>query len=350
MKRKSFVLCLLASGCLLFSLTGCNGLSKGAATGPSPKISFEKLKYNLGEVGVNSKRTDYIKFTNTGDAELKIVHVEGCCGVQVTVDKMEFAPGESGTLKMAWKGKPAPAVTSWRVVVHSNDKTNPEATLFMEATTVRRVVVEPGRLKLFLEEENAACPKVTIRSLDDKPFAITGLKSTADCITADFDPNAEATQFVLQPKVNMEKIRDNLQGRLTFELTHPEGSEATVLFDVLPRYTINPQMLVVLRAVPGTPMVRKIKIINNYDKEALQVESVASKGETMAVKMVGQKKTPDGCELELEITPAATGDEDKLVHTETFVLTLKSGEKLSIVCNAYYTTARAIPKRPSGAS
>jgi hypothetical protein len=343
MKRKSFVLRLLASGCLLFVLTGCNGQGKDVATGPSPKMSFEKLTYDLGEVGINTKRTDTVKFTNTGQAELKLVHVQGCCGVRVASDKTEYAPGEVGTLKVEWTAKPTPGEMMWRVIVYSNDRENREVTLLMKATLVRKIAVQPERLRLFLNEKNGGCPDIKLRSLDGRAFAITGLKSTSDCITAEYDPNVEAKQFVLHPKVDEEKMRNNLQGRLTFELTHPEGRIVTMLFDVLPKYTINPQMLIVLRAVPGTPTVRKIKVMNNYDKEAPQVTSVAPKGGTMAVKMLGQRQISKGCEVELEITPAAAAGDDKTVHTETFVLTLKNGEELSIVCSAYYVTARPEP-------
>jgi hypothetical protein len=347
MKRKPVVLSLLAAGCLSILLAGCeSGLG---SKGPSPKITFEKDAYDLGEVGVNTKRTDQVTFTNTGEALLKITNVEGCCGVNVELDKTEFAPGETGILKMGWTAMPKPTTMVWRLVVHSNDRANPEVTLTMEATLVQRIAWEPKRLKLFLNEDNAGCPRLTIRSLDNRPFSINGLKSTADCITADYDPSKVATEFVLDPEVAVEKLQQNLQGYLSLDLSHPEGREIAILFDVLPKYTIDPKLLAIFRAEPGKPMTRKIKVMSHYGQVPV-VESVTSKSDTFAVKMLGQEAIPNGYELEVEITPMAPAVEGKIIYTGTLCLNLKGGEELSITCNAYYASGKARAEVQSGAT
>lgn len=347
MKRKPVVLSLLAAGCLSIVLAGCeSGLG---SKGPSPRITFEKNAYDFGEVGINTKRTDQIPFTNTGEALLKISDVEGCCGVNVTLDKTEFAPGETGLLKMDWTAKPKPTTMMWRLVVHSNDRANPEVTLMMKATLVQRITWEPKRLKLFLNEDNAGCPKLTIRSLDHRAFSINGLKSTADCITADYDPSTEATEFVLEPEVAVEKLQQNLQGSLSLDLSHPEGREIIILFDVLPKYTIDPKLLVMFRAQPGKPMVKKIKVMSHYG-QIPDVESMTSKSDTFAVKVLRQQVIPNGHELEVEITPLAPVVEGKTIYTGTLCLNLKGGEELSITCNAYYATSRPKTELKSEAS
>lgn len=345
MKRKSVALPLFAAGCLLFLQAGCGEregrLTTGSeAKGRSPTITFEKDAYDFGEVGVNTKRTDEIPFRNTGEALLKIRKVEGCCGVEVKPDKTEFAPGEAGVLTMTWTAKSYPSRMMWRLVVFSNDRAKPEFILPMSAELVQRIAWEPPRIKLFLNEENAGCPKLTVRSLDKRPFSIQGVKSTGECISADYDSSMEATEFVIEPKVDMEKLRENLQGRLTLDLSHPEGREVMILFDVVAKYIINPQLLIIFGAQPGKPTVRKIKILSNYG-EAVEVESVSSKGQTLAVKMLGQKAIANSDEVELEITPTAPAVEGKTIYTDTFSLNLKGGEELSITCNAYYETGRS---------
>lgn len=343
MKRKSVVLGLLAAGCLLLQQMGCGERGKvttgSADKGPSPKITFEKDAYDFGEVGVHTTRTDEIKFANEGEVPLKITDIETCCGVNVKLDKTEFAPGEAGMMKMEWTAKSQPTTMMWRITVHSNDRANPKVDLTMKATLVNRIAWEPKRLRLFLNEENAGCPKLTIRSLDHRPFSITGLKSTADCITAEFDPSMEATELVLEPKVDMEKIQENLQGTLSLDLSHPEGREAAILFDVLPKYTVTPPLLIIFGAEQGKPAVKKIKVLCNYGK-APEVDSVSSKSDTLDVKMLGQKEIPNGYELEVEVTPTAPAVEGKTIYTGTFSLNLKGGEELSVTCNAYYSKRR----------
>lgn len=357
MKRKYVVSGLLIVCCLLSMQSGCvDGNGKPPApgakpTGPLPRITFEKLAFDFGEAGVNTTRTNEVTFQNTGEALLKIENIQGCCGVNVKVNKLEFEPGETGKLEVEWTAKSDPTIMFWRIVVHSNDWENPAVTLNMQATLVRRIAWEPERLKLCLNEDNSGCPNVTIRSLDDQPFSITGLKSTGDSITADFDPSIEAKEFVLEPKVDPEKIQQNLQGSINLELNHPEGREVSILFDVMSKYTLTPQLLIVYAAEPGKPITRKIKLLNNFG-EAPEVESVTSTGETIAVKMLGQKKIPDknGYEIELEVTPTAPAVKGKTIYTDTFSLNLKGGEELSITCNAYYTAVSTKTKKQSEAT
>ncbi len=300
----------------------------------SPKIKFEKELLDFGEVGPNTKKTGEIKFSNVGDAPLKILKVPSCCGVHATLDKMEYAPGESGAIKVEWTSGMRPSVFTRTMVVHSNDKTNPAVTLTVRAEIVQRVVCTPERLKLVFDEKNSGCPEITIHSLNNEPFSIVGFQSTADCITADFDPSVEATKFVLQPKVNAEKLQKNLKGRINITLTHPEGNTLTILFDVLPRYTLSPPLIIVFNAEPQTPTEKKISVLNNYGQD-FEIESVSSKDGTIGVKVLDKTKITKGYQLDLEITPPAAGDGIKF--SDRFTISLKDGQTLSIPCNGYFT-------------
>jgi hypothetical protein len=121
-----------------------------------------------------------------------------------------------------------------KLVMHSNDPNTPAINLTIKAKVVLQIDWEPKRLKLFLDEENAGSSNITISSIDKRPFSITGFKSTADCITADYDPTVEATEFVLETKVDTEKLQKNLKGRINISLNHPMGNAAVILYSVLP--------------------------------------------------------------------------------------------------------------------
>jgi len=362
MERKSFVLISLIVSCALLVQFGCQQQAKEPTTAPvestetqqeikvlpepdkpSPEITFEKLDCNFGEIGPNTDNSGEFKFTNTGDALLEITKVGKCCGVVATLDKMEYAPGESGVLKVNWKSGSQPIVFRRKLTVYSNDVKNPELILSIEATTVLKVSWEPKRLRLFHDEENAGCQKIIVSSTDNQPFSITGFTSTSDCITADFDPSVEATKFVLEPKVDTEKLQKNLKGRININLTHPQGNTASILFDVLPKYTVNPPLLLVFNAEPGVPIVRKISVLNNYGKD-FEIESVSSKDNIVAVKVLEQNKIRNGSQLSLEITPLA--DEQKLRFTDVFTLNIKGGEILTITCNGYYSKKNPKPQTP----
>lgn len=364
MTRKCLVFILIIGGCSLLLPIGCHQQTPSAketlispranlippkeplenvevapeSGEPSPKITFQKAILDFGEVGPNTKKTGEIKFTNAGDAPLKITKVPGCCGVHTHLDKMEYAPGESGTIKVEWTSGTRPSVFTRPMVVHSNDKENPAVTLTVRAKIVQRIVCEPERLKLVFDEDNAGCPDITIRSLNDEPFSIVGFKSTANCITADFDPSVEATKFVLHPKVNPEKLQKNLKGRVNIDLTHPESNTASILFDVMPRYKISPPLIIVFNAEPEIPTVKQISVLNNYQQD-FDIESVSSKESTIGVKVLEKKKITKGYQLDLEITPPAAADGIKF--SDKFEINLENGETLSITCNGYFTKRKS---------
>jgi hypothetical protein len=324
-------------GLVLFLQIGCQEQAK-ISQEAQPEIKFESLVYDFGEVGPSAKHEGEFKFTNLGQGLLKITKVGKCCGVVTRLDKMEYAPGESGVLKVEWNSGPLESTTKRQLVVHSNDETNPQTTLTIKAKTVLKVAWEPKRLKLFLDEDNAGCPKITINSVDNRPFSITGFRSTADCITADYDPTEEATEFVLEPKVDTEKLQKSQRGRINISLNHPQGKAATILFSVLPKYTVNPPLIIIFNAEPEKPIVRTISVLNNYHKD-FEIESLTSENNLIAMKIQEQKKISNGYQLEVEITPPAAGGKTRF--SDLFSLNIKDGEKLPIRCNGYYTKRKA---------
>lgn len=341
MKRKAYAYICLAGGIALLLLTGCQeeatvgGVQAASDPDkPSPTISFEKTKHDFGDVPPNQLNTGRIKFTNTGEGVLKITKIDQCCSVvaKLDKDKSKYAPGESGAVVAEWKSGPGPKVFGRQLVVHTNDRANPVVKLELRANIVPQIVWEPERLRLLFDEENAGCPQLTIRCLDDRPFSITEFKSTGDCITADFDPSAKATEFVLEPKVNAEKLHKNLQGQISVGITHPTGNVAVVLFDVVPEYTVRPQSVVLYNPEPGKPIVKKIDVLNNYGKD-FEIDSISSKGDIVAVKILEQKKLPDGYQLNLELT--VPGDEIPTRFTDEFSISLKGGKKFAIGCRGW---------------
>jgi hypothetical protein len=321
-KRAGRIICVIC--CLvLFLQIGC-----------APEIKFEKMIYDFGEVGPGTKQTGQFKFTNVGKSLLEITKVGQCCGVVAKLDKMEYKPGESGALKVEWNSGPRESTMERKLEVHSNDPNAPTTNLTIKAKVVLQVAWEPKRLKLFLDEENAGCSNITISSIDNQPFSITGFKSIGDCITADYDPSVKATKYVFEPKVDIEKLQKNLKGSINISLDHPKGNAAIILFSVLPKYTINPPLLIIFNAEPNKPIVRKISVLNNYGKD-FEIESVSSKNDIVAMKLLEQKKLRNGYQLDVEITPPAA--EGKPRFTDEFSLNIKGGESLSIRCNGYYS-------------
>lgn len=351
MERKNLVLVLFVS-CGLFLQTGCQERTKEAvitqkkteaaaeSDKTSPKITFENDVFDFGEVGPNKKNTGKIKFTNTGDALLRITKVARCCGVVTKIGKMEYEPGESGELEIAWNSGSQPSTFRRKLVIHSNDPKTPQTTINIQAKIVLQVDWKPKNLRLFLDEENAGCPKITIYSVDKQPFSIQQFKSTADCITADYDSSVKATKFILEPKVNIDAMPKNFKGRININLTHPEGRIATILFSMLAKYTVRPSMIILWNSEPEKPVVRKVDLLNNYRKD-FEIESVTATRNIVGVKVLEQKEITHGYQLEVELTPPAV--ESGTGFTDELSINIKGGEKLTVRCIGRYSKKKSKP-------
>lgn len=345
---------MLIVSCLLFIQAGCQEQAEKSGTAklstgkskivkpdpgkPGPRVKFESAVYNFGEVGTETKNLGKFKFTNTGIKQLKIIKVAPCCGVVTKLEnnKNEYEPGESGVINVEWNSGPLPSTMEKTIVLHSNDNSKPQLDLTIKAKVVQKVVCEPDRLRLFLDEENAGCPSIVIKSIDEKPFSVTEFVSTGDCITADLDTSLKASKHVIKPIVDMSKLTDNMKGRIDITMDHPEGKGTQILFDVLPKYSVSLPLIIVFNAEPDKAITRTFTVQNNYHKE-FEIESSSSRDDT--VKVLGQKKIKDGYQLEIEITPP-TPAEGQIKYSDLLNINIKDGDKLVVPCNLYYSRAK----------
>ena len=302
----------------------------------SPRISFEKVVHDFGVVSPETSSFCEFTFKNTGAGILKIADIEKACGCTLlSLDKTEYAPGETGILGVKYLSDSQFGPTTKQLLVRSNDPTNPEVTLAINATIAAKVDYEPKALNLVLRQENAGCPTLRLVSIDNQPFAITHFTSTGNSITADFNPTAEATSFVLQPKVNMEILEKTLNGVIEIGLSHPECKKVTVSVSTLPRFRVSPRSIIVRGVEPNQPVVRTVRIQNNYN-ESFELESASSQSGT--VKVLRHALVSDGYELEIEIRPPANRTR---TFSETLSVKIKGGRQLEIPCNVFYSGAPA---------
>lgn len=364
------VLTILVTGCILFLQAGCEeeameprslnpdwfkqqtwaAINQQASqqspqrmVTAAPGIAFEKVTHNFGDVGPGTNHLCEFRFTNTGNSVLKISEVSKTCGcTPFSLDKTEYAPGESGTLRVRYYAEPPYGNTKKQLFVHSNDRRNPKIALNIEARIAAKVDFEPKALRLSLKHQNAGCPQITLSSLDNQPFSIRSFKSTSNCITAVYNPSAMATSFVLQPMVDMAKLEQTLNGRIEIELTHPECKTVTISVNALPRFNISPRPIVVREVRARSAVTKKVRIQSNY-QEAFELESVRSKKGT--VQVVSRQKLNDGYELELSITPPAQRSRASL-FTDTVVVKIKGGGNLEIPFNGFYPRRTAVSRVP----
>jgi hypothetical protein len=129
----------------------------------------------------------------------------------------------------------------------------------------------------------------------------------------------------------MDRLRSGLSGLVQIKLTHPECAEITIPFSALPKYKITPPQIIVLKPDPEKPIVRKIWILSNYSED-FEVESTSAKNNL--IKVLNQTKIASGYQFEVQITPPAP--EETKRFSDTFIINLKNGERLSILLRGFY--------------
>jgi hypothetical protein len=304
--------------------------------GPAPKITFENVVHDFGEVSNGKTSTTEFKFTNTGEGRLKIAEVKRCCGVVTKLDKTEYAPGESGAVKVSYRARQNAGTFNRKIHVVSNDRQNPDISLTVKAKVVPKIDYEPRKLEILIKGENAGCPEITLKSLDNQAFAVKSFTSSHNCIIAEVDPSIEATEFVLKPSVDFEKLQGSSVGLIRIGLTHPECKTVTISYRVVTNFNVTPRSLIVVNPAANKPVEKKLFIQSNYNED-FEIDSVSS--ENGLVKLLSQQRTDKGYQLDLEIMPPR--NEDKAKFTDTLYVNIKDGEKLAIKCYGLYTSRRA---------
>jgi hypothetical protein len=329
---------------------------QGAAAQPAqgvmgtPKIKVEAPVQDSGNIGPETQHTLKFAFKNVGTAPLKVIRVKKCCGSVTSgvQEGQEYPPGQGGTLEVQFSSGTYPGPLVRSLSIETNDPNEPVASLTIKANVVYPVEHQPSRLELFAKQENAGCGPITLKSADGKPFAITGFRSTANTITAEFDPNKKATEFTLNPKADMEKLKRSPKGQISIELTHPECKNLRILYDVSPEFTISPPTLTLFNLKADQPIRRDVWVMSNNQQD-FEIESVSSQRGSM--KLIESKKVPPTAaeqeavskgakagaryQLQIEITPPSLEDKRSIL-SDVLEVKIKGGDTLTLQCRGFY--------------
>jgi len=310
----------------------------------TPRIGIENAVQDFGNIGPDSTHTTRFAFKSAGTAPLKIIKVGACCGsvVRGVKDGQEYVPGETGAVDIEFHGGSYPGPIVRRLTLQTNDPNQPFANFTIKANIVLRIEYQPQRLSLFLKKDNGGCGDIKIKSLDGRPFSITSFRSTANTLTAEFNPDQKATEFVLKPRADMGKLRKNSSGQISIDLTHPECSNVRISYDVLPEFTVTPPQWMQFNLKAGQPIQRDIWVINNYQDD-FEIESVSS--QQGMIKLIESKKVQDVAagdksvpaseaggtryRLRVEVVPPAVQG-NRNILSDALQIKIKDGEVLTV--------------------
>jgi hypothetical protein len=259
-----------------------------AQTGGTATIHFEDVMHDFGEIGPGTTQLCEFKFSNTGSATLRITDVTKTCGcTPFTLEKTEYAPGESGALKVSYHSDATPGTTTRYLFMTTNDPQNERVSLMIKAKIVEKVEYQPKSLNLTFKDGGVECPDITLASSDQQRFAITGFMASGECFSADVNSSESATRFVIKPKVDVDKLKRDGKGLITITLNHPECGRIAIPFR-------------------GIAKVLKEQKIDDYRYK-----------------------------FEVEMTPPAA-ENNVRTFMDTLYVNIKGGEKLTVQCRGFY--------------
>jgi hypothetical protein len=122
--------------------------------GTGPKISFEKLEHDFGDVSYGESPSVELTCTNSGDAVLILEKIESSCGCAKAIrGSRQLAPGSSTKIyaQIETLGMP-PGRHSKTIAVNCNDPEHPSNRLKLIFNVVRHVTIDPDTLAVCLLE------------------------------------------------------------------------------------------------------------------------------------------------------------------------------------------------------
>ena len=300
----------------------------------APQVTVENAVHDFGLMAPSAKEKSEFKFTNTGKSLLKIERVQSTCGCTVPELKIkEYAPGETGTIKVTFKSPARKGVVSKHLYIVSNDPQTPRAELTIKAQVVVKVEISPEKVDLRLDEDNAGMPDIVVKSLDDGEFSITGITAGHNVMKIPFDAAQKAKEFTLKPVVNKEILNQFNTGVIQVRTDHPQSGTLTVRYNVKPQYEVSRPRIILQNVQPGVSVTKDVTIRSNYGKD-VEIESVNSKNGYIEIE--SQEKDGLHLQLKVKVTPPERDASSRRYITDQLDIKLKDGTKLTIRCSGWF--------------
>lgn len=306
-------------------------VSFGYAEDAVATIEVSNPVKDLGDVKPHEVFDFTYDFKNTGDAELVISHVQATCGCTVPelTDK-NYAPGESGSVKVRYTASQREGSVTKHLYIHSNDPKMPRYELQIISNTVLKVEALPKEMELSLADENCGYTPVVVTSKDEQPFRITSVTSIGDAIKFDFDSKTLATSHTVNAQLSRELIEKNLTGLITINTSHPDCSVVSVSYRAQPLFSASPARIIIQDAKPGDKDSREVWVRSNYGKDVTVSEGTSKNG-TMTWSLLESKG--DMAKLKVEVTVPKDGTSRYFSDELTLIV---NGSELPVKCSGWF--------------
>jgi hypothetical protein len=335
-------LCWRAAGlCAVLTLGCCHdsdapaakaGAAGAIAAAPSSRLAFDQTSVDLGDILPESKSYASFTFTNTGSSTLHILSVVVTCGCTAyTMAKREYIPREHGTIKVEYQALESGGAIDTTLYILSDDSINPRQQITLKANVILPVVAEPRTMDLSLDAANAAAPTIVIHSTDNRAFSIREVTSTDDAISVPIDRDAVSTRFVLEPIVDVERLRTSLSGTLRFTISRQDVTTVRITYAAAAEFEAQPASIVIRKATP-LQVEEWVLFVRSTCSRAFQIASISS--QNGSIRALSQEQRDGGYRVRLAITPPRRDTE--LTFFDLVLIRMRNGSTLNVPCTGFY--------------
>lgn len=302
--------------------------------GGTPKIVFDSVTANLGKMEPGQYYNAEFTFTNRGTGELIIEKTHATCGCTVPqLDKKNYAPGESGTIKVRYHAQKSAGKVNKGIDVYTNEEKRNTQKLTLAGYVELTVTVEPATLQLSLKEENGGAKPITVRSTNNKPFSISEIRDYNKALSVGIDPAKKATEFTFTPVVDMEKLKAKPSGVISIKTLTPAVNQLNVSYAAPPLIDISRPRIIIQGATPGQSEDKEVWITSNYGDD-FEIKSIVSRNHMMEV--ASQEKIDNRVKLIVKVTPPLQEDIKKRHFTDVLDIQFGDGETATITCTGWF--------------
>lgn len=249
-----------------------------------PDMAFETQQIAFGRIPDTDSVDAIFKFTNKGNRPLILGNMHATCGCTLAeLDKKEYAPGESGKIKVAYNPRNKHGAQSQSVTIETNDPRNPRIMLSITADVMPLVSVDPLISQLGLirkgESRNATIT-ITGRTADFEVTDVTSSNPELVSMTLgkgeDVDLDGQkARRFPITVTLAKSHAVGRVQQSGTIRTNNPSKPimNFQVMGDVQGDLTLTPARLSLGAMVPGAP-IRAEARVTHRDGKAFNVKTV----------------------------------------------------------------------------
>ncbi|MDD3472256.1 MAG: DUF1573 domain-containing protein [Syntrophaceae bacterium] len=229
MFRAMFYIVLAALAMIPTVVTGADG----------PRIEFEKLTHDYGQIRYGEKVTAEFAFTNKGNQTLVIKNLHATCGCTKVIEgSREIPPNGSSKIISSFETDGLKAGRKQKsIMVSTNDPVNPVVKLNLLADVIRDITIDPGTLGKKIDSQSEAVSfTVKVSNSSENTYNITGVKTEPGEPKATIQPEKitvgphKEVPFQINLKLEPEPNRSYYSGKVDLLTDHPKETDYEVRY------------------------------------------------------------------------------------------------------------------------